>query len=613
MSEVAAEGRPTEGQQLSTSMQAEAQRRARQRDLRPLAQLWPFVRSHAGDAAAAGFFLLLSTGASLGLAASARIVIDKGLASGSDAALNRNFAILGAVALGLALATASRYFFVTKLGERVVADLRAALYRHVLTLDQAQFLKTRTGEVLSRLTTDITIVESLLATSASVALRNSLMVIGALAMLMVTDWKLTVYVFLLAPVVIAPLFIFGRNVRRLSVLTQEKFADAVGYAGESLDALDTVQAFGREDSAARRFGAAVESAFQTSLTRIRARAFMTAIFITLTFGGVSMVLWLGSRAVLRHEISGGQLGQFVLLSVMGASAVGALGEVWGDVQKAAGAMSRINELLSARPEIAPPERPLPFPTPVRGEIAFEDVTFAYPGRPDLPALRDFSLRVRPGETVALVGPSGAGKSTVLRLLLRFYDPQSGGVRIDGVDVRNADPKLVRAQMALVAQDASLFSGSARENIRFGRQGCHRRGNRRRRPGRRGRRLSDGPAAGAGHPGRRARQDPLRRPAPACGNRPGPGPQRPDPAARRGHQRARRRERTPGAKGALRSHDTAARPWSSPTAWRPCSRPTASSSSTRAGWSRRAPTPNSRPAAASTPSWPSYSSRTPPRP
>jgi ATP-binding cassette subfamily B protein len=469
MSEVAAEGRPTEGQQLTSSMQVEAQKRARQRDLRPLARLWPFVRDHAGDALIAGFFLLLSTGASLGLAASARIVIDKGLASGSVEALNRNFAILGAVALALALATASRYFFVTKLGERVVADLRTALYRHVLTLDQAQFLKTRTGEVLSRLTTDITIVESLLATSASVALRNSLMVVGALIMLLITDWRLTVYVFLLAPLVIAPLFIFGRNVRRLSVLTQERFAEAVGYAGENLDALDTVQAFGREDSAGRRFGAAVESAFQTSLSRIRARAFMTAIFITLTFGGVSMVLWLGSRAVLRHEITGGQLGQFVLLSVMGASAVGALGEVWGEVQKAAGAMSRINELLSARPEIAPPERPLSFPTPVRGEIAFEDVTFAYPGRPDLPALRDFSLKVRPGETVALVGPSGAGKSTVLRLLLRFYDPQSGGVRIDGVDIRNADPKLVRAQMALVAQDASLFSGSARENIRFGRQ------------------------------------------------------------------------------------------------------------------------------------------------
>ncbi|MDB5452773.1 MAG: transporter, partial [Caulobacteraceae bacterium] len=302
MSEVTADGRPTEGQQLSSSMAVEARRRAKQRDLRPLARLWPFVKSHAGDALTAGFFLLLSTSASLGLAASARIVIDKGLASGSAAALNRNFLILGGVALALALATAGRYFFVTKLGERVVADLRAALYRHVLTLDQAQFLKTRTGEVLSRLTTDITIIESLLATSASVALRNTLMVVGALAMLFVTDWRLTLYVFLLAPVVIAPLFFFGRNVRRLSVLTQEKFADAVGYAGESLDALDTVQAFGREDSAAQRFGAAVEAAFQTSLSRIRARAFMTAIFITLTFGGVAMVLWLGSRAVLRHEL-----------------------------------------------------------------------------------------------------------------------------------------------------------------------------------------------------------------------------------------------------------------------------------------------------------------------
>ncbi|HET9159053.1 MAG TPA: ABC transporter transmembrane domain-containing protein, partial [Caulobacteraceae bacterium] len=393
--QASAEGRPTEGQQLSTGMAMEAQRRPRQRDLRPLRRLWPFVQSHASDALAAGFFLLISTSASLGLAVAARFVIDRGLASKSFAVLDQYFAILGSVAVALAIATACRYFFVTKLGERVVADLRQALYRHVLRLDQSQMMSTRTGEVLSRLTTDITIVESLLATSASVALRNSLMMVGALILLWFTDPRLTLYVFILAPIVIAPLFLFGRRVRKLAILTQERFADAVAYAGETLNALDTVQAFGRERQAADYFDGAVNMAFRTSLSRISARAVMTVIFITLTFGGVAVVLWLGSRAVLHGEISGGQLTQFVLTSVMGASAVGALGEVWGEVQKAAGAMSRINELLDAEPQIAAPAQPQPLAIPIRGEIAFEDVEFAYPGRPDLPALRAFSLKVKP--------------------------------------------------------------------------------------------------------------------------------------------------------------------------------------------------------------------------
>ncbi|MFL5296187.1 MAG: ATP-binding cassette domain-containing protein, partial [Phenylobacterium sp.] len=281
--------------------------------------------------------------------------------------------------------------------------------------------------------------------------------------------RLTGLILLTIPVVIAPLFQFGRQVRKLTASTQDQFASAIGHAGETLDALEIVQAFGREATGAARFGEAVEASFRTSLKRMRARASMTAAAISLVFGGVVWILWLGVNAVFSHEMSLGTLFQFALLAVMSAGSVGALGETWGDVQKAAGAMERVSELLAARPSIAAPAHPVPLPVPPRGEVALENVTFAYPGRPDLPALRGFTLSVAPGETVALVGPSGAGKSTVFRLLLRFYDPQGGAVRVDGVDVRDADPAAVRARMALVAQDSPLFSGSAADNVRFGRE------------------------------------------------------------------------------------------------------------------------------------------------
>jgi ATP-binding cassette subfamily B protein len=428
----------------------------------------PFIVAHKANAFAALFFLLLSTASTLGLTVALRSVVDHGFVTGSSQALNRYFLIMVAVALALAAASALRYFFVTKLGEMVVADLRKAVYAHTLTLDQAYFLNTRIGEVLSRLTTDITIVETMVGSAASIALRNLLSLIGALALLFIVSPKLTGLIVLLVPVILVPLFLYGRRVRILSVSAQDRFADAVGFAGESLDALDTVQAFGREKSAAKRFAEAVDMAFRASLTRIEARAIMTAMVIGLIFSGVAVVLWLGAQAVINGTMTGGALVQFLFLSVMAAAAVGALGEVWGDVQKASGAMERISELLNARPAIAAPARPKPLPSPSKGEIAFDDVVFAYPGRPDLPALRGLDLRVRSGETVALVGPSGAGKSTVLRLLLRFYDPQSGSIRLDGVDLREADPQQVRARMALVAQDAPLFSGSALDNIRYGR-------------------------------------------------------------------------------------------------------------------------------------------------
>jgi ATP-binding cassette subfamily B protein len=462
-------GRPSAGAVLAEALAQSAERRERRRDLRPLGALWPYVRAHRTDAILSALFLLVSTSATLGISAAARLVVDRGLGAHTYAALNRTALIAGGVVALLAAGTALRFYFISKLGERVVADLRKAIYDHVLTLDQAFFLKTRTGEVLSRLTTDMTIVENMVGASASVALRNLLSLIGSVALMVWVAPRYTVYVLVLVPLIIGPMFVFGRRVRTLSTRAQDRFADAVGYAGESLDALETVQAFGRERSVAERFGTAVERAFRASMARVRARGVMTALVIVLMFTGIGGILYLAASAVyIQHTLSAGALFQFFFLAILAGGSVGQLGEVTGEVQRAAGAMERISELLNARPEIAPPAQPKPLPSPARGEIGFEHVTFAYPGRPDLPALRDFSLSVRPGERVALVGPSGAGKSTVLRLLLRFYDPQSGKVRIDGTDLREADPAVVRARIALVAQDAPLFSGSALENLRFGR-------------------------------------------------------------------------------------------------------------------------------------------------
>jgi ATP-binding cassette subfamily B protein len=471
--EAVAAGRPTAGQALAQSLDEAADRRAKSRNVRSLGRLIPFAAGHRLDAAAAGTFLVTAALASLALTGAVKLLVDhvtKALAAHETASVVAPwFWTLGAVAVALAVSSALRYFFVTKLGERVVADLRKATYAHILSLDPAFFLMTRTGEVLSRLTTDIQIVENLLTTSISVSLRNILMLFGGLGYMLFVSPKLTGLVLITVPLIIAPLFLFGRQVRKLTASTQDQFAAAVGHAGETLDALEIVQAFGREASGAARFGAAVEASFQTSLKRMSARAVMTAAVIALVFGGVVWILWLGVAALFGDQMTAGTLFQFALLAVMTASSVGALGETWGDVQKAAGAMERVSEILSARPGIAAPAYPIALPSPPRGEVALENVTFAYPGRPDMPAVRGLSLSVKPGERVALVGPSGAGKSTVFRLLLRFYDPQAGRVLVDGVDVREADPVEVRARMALVAQESPLFSGSALDNVRFGRE------------------------------------------------------------------------------------------------------------------------------------------------
>ena len=458
----AAEGRPTSGAVLMADIAAAKSKREKSRDLRPLRRLLPLIAKHWPIALTATLFLLMSTAATLGVTGAFRLAIDHGFTL-SD------FLIAVAVALFLAVGTAARFYFVTRLGERVVADLRRAVYDHLLTLDQTWFMTVRTGEVLSRMTTDMAIVESMAGVSMSMLLRNVLTMVGAVLVMASVSVKLTLGVAAVIPIVLVPLFVFGRRVRGLSVRAQDRFADAVGYAGESLDQLETVQAFGREAYSAARFASAVEQAFSASVSRIGARAIMTLMVITLVFTGFAAVLWMGAQAVRSHEMTAGALVQFVFLSVLAAGSVGVIGEIWGEVQKASGAMARIDEILTAQPTIRAPAKPTPLPRPARGAVSFADVHFAYPGRPDLPALNGLSFSVRPGETVALVGPSGAGKSTVLRLLLRFYDPQSGIVAVDGVDLRDADPSEVRSRMALVAQDASLFSGSASDNIRVGRE------------------------------------------------------------------------------------------------------------------------------------------------
>jgi ATP-binding cassette subfamily B protein len=450
--------------QARTSRSADERRRG----LGPLAGLGPFIKAHQADAAAAVLALLISTASTLGLTAALRLVVDKGFGAASPAGLNETFAVLLGVACLLAGATASRFYFISRLGERVAADLRVALYRRTLTLDQATFLEMKSAEVLSRMTVDVAIVEAMVGSGASVALRNLLTLVGALAMLVFVSAKLTLFVIALAPLVLAPLVFYGRRVRRLSVRAQERLGEAIAFAGETLEAVDTVQAFGRQRRLAERFGDAADAAFFASLARVRARALMTGGVIALVFSGVAAVFWLGANAVIARQMSAGALVQFAILAVLAAGSAGALSEIWGEVQKAAGAMDRIGHLLDARPSIAAPNLPTPLPWPPQGQIDFDDIAFSYPGRPDLPALDGFDLHVRPGERVALVGVSGAGKSTVFRLLLRFFDPGRGTVRIDGIPLREAEPDEIRSRIAWVAQDAPLFSGSAADNIGFGR-------------------------------------------------------------------------------------------------------------------------------------------------
>jgi ATP-binding cassette subfamily B protein len=445
--------------------------RPRSRSLGPLRALLPYLRPYRGTLVLALVALLVAAAAMLALPVALRYLIDNGLSSRSTETINRYFVAFLAAAAVFGVFAALRFYLVSWLGERVVADLRAAIYSRVIRMDPAFFEITRTGEVLSRLTADTTLVQSIAGVNLSITLRSSISLVGSLVMLAVTSLKLTAVLVVLIPVVIAPLIVLGRRVRRQSRDSQDRIADTSGIADETLNAIQTVQAFTLEAINARRYADAVEGSFDAAVRRTKTRSTLTAVATMLVFGAITLVLWLGAHDVVRGTMSGGELGQFLLYAGYVAIAAASLSEMWGEVQRAAGAMERLVELEHAQPTIRPPAHPVALPTPGRGEIRFEQVTFAYPSRPESKALDAFDLTVRAGETLAFVGPSGAGKSTAFQLLLRFYDPVSGRILLDGVDVARADPQQVRARIGLVPQDTVLFAATARENIRYGRPGA----------------------------------------------------------------------------------------------------------------------------------------------
>ncbi|MEE8237635.1 MAG: ABC transporter transmembrane domain-containing protein [Gammaproteobacteria bacterium] len=442
--------------------------RPKSRSARPLVALVPFIRPYLGTLTLALIALVTAAAALLAFPVAVRHLIDAGLAADDAATIDDYFLWMFGAALVFGLFAALRFYLVMWLGERVVADIREAVYRHVIRMDPAFFEITQTGEVLSRLTTDTTLVQSIAGVGLSITLRSALTLAGGLIMLAVTSPALTGFILVLVPLVIVPIILIGRRVRSLSRETQDRVADSSGLAGETLNAIQTVQAFTLESLQSKRFAAAVDQTFDTAVRRIRIRALLTAIAILTIFGAITLVLWIGAQAVLANEMSAGELSQFVIYAVFVASSAASLSEMWGEVQRAAGATERLMELLAAEPNIVPPKNPLPFPETGNGRIAFESVSFSYPSRTDTRAINAFSLEVEPGETVAIVGPSGAGKTTTFQLLLRFYDPISGRILIDGVDIARVHPHTLRARIGLVPQDTVLFATSARENIRYGR-------------------------------------------------------------------------------------------------------------------------------------------------
>ena len=439
--------------------------------------LLPFLTPYRRQFVLAGIALLFAAGATLAIPAAFKQMIDLGFGASNGAAggqgirhIDSAFLALFAVATVLGLATAARFYMVSWLGERVTADIRSAVYRHVVQQSPEFFETTQTGEVLSRLTTDTTLIQTVVGTSISLALRNTLLFLGGLVMLFVTSAKLTAIILALLVAVIVPIVLFGRRVRKLSRDSQDRIADASALAGEILNAMPTVQAYTHETIEAERFGATVEGAFRAAMQRIRARALLTMLAIVLVFGTIVFVLWLGAHAVLAGSMTSGDLGQFILYAAIVAGSIGALSEVMGEAQRAAGATERLLELLGARADIRNPAHPraLPVRSSNGASLALEDVTFAYPSRQDAAALSHVSLAIRPGETVAVVGPSGAGKTTLFQLLLRYYDPQAGAITLDGVDIRDLDLHTLRGAIGIVPQDTVIFSADAMDNIRYGR-------------------------------------------------------------------------------------------------------------------------------------------------
>jgi len=438
------------------------------RRLRDLLNLLPFVSRYRALVAGWLGFLAISSAATLTLPQAVRVMIDHGFANSNAASINASFVGLFVVAAVLAVATAARFFCVSLLGERVAADLRRRLYDHLLTLDQAFFERTRTGELVSRLAADTELVQTVVGSTLSVAVRSCVTLLGAATMMILSSPHLAGLSALVIPAVVLPIVIFGRRVQKLSRESQDRIADASAIASESLNAMHTVQAYTREPKESERYAGAVARALATARRRIATTGTLTAMVILLTFGAITLVLWAGAQAVVAGTMAVGVLSQFVLYAVLAGGSVGALTEVWGEVLRASGAVGRISELLSTTADIRSPESPTVLAKPVRGAVRFEHVEFRYPSRPDRAALHDFSLAISPGETVALVGPSGAGKSTVFQLLLRFHDPQQGRITLDGIDLSALALPDLRGSFALVPQDPVLFGASAGDNIGFGR-------------------------------------------------------------------------------------------------------------------------------------------------
>jgi len=433
-----------------------------------LALLGPYLRPYRGRVALALLSLLVAAGTVLAFGACLRALIDRGFAEGRPDVLNYALASLLAVALVLAIASGARYYLVSWLGERVVGNLRRDLFAHVVRLGPAWFEVKRSGDVMSRISSDAQLIEQVIGSSASVALRNTLMCVGGIVMLVVTNPKLALWVLAVVPVVVAPIVLFGRKVRVLSREAQARVADMVSEGGETLDAVRTVQAFAQEDRAGWRFTEATERAFEAAIARISRRAVMTTLVIFIVFAAVGFLLWMGGIDVIEGRISAGDLSAFVFYAVLVASSGGAISETIGDLQRASGAAERLAELRAEQPVIREPAEPTPLAKPVRGAVSFEGVSFRYPTRPDQLALDRFTLKIGAGETVAIVGPSGAGKTTVFNLLLRFYDPEKGTIRVDGVDIRDLRLAELRGALAVVPQEPVLFTASVADNIRYGR-------------------------------------------------------------------------------------------------------------------------------------------------
>jgi ATP-binding cassette, subfamily B, bacterial len=446
---------------------------AKRRSIRPLGRLTPYLMRYRGMVAGAIVALALAAITSLALPLAVRRMIDHGFSRADSTFINSYFAVIMLMAVVLAVASALRYYFVITLGERIVADLRTEVFDHVTRLSPSFFDVNQSGEIVSRLTADTTQIKSAVGATASVALRNLILCLGGIVMMIATSPKLSSIVLIAIPLIVLPLVAFGRSVRKRSRAAQDMLANASAFANETIAATRTVQAFNGEDAAGARYGGAVENAYEAARSAIRSRSMLTGFAITLIFGSVVAVLWVGAHNVLDGTMSAGTLGQFLLYSVIAAGSLGALSEVWGELSQAAGAADRLGELLSEVSPISSPRDPLLLPEPAQGKVEFSNVHFSYPSRPGKSALHGLSLSVRPGETVAIVGPSGAGKSTVFSLVLRFYDPQQGAVTIDGIDIRKVSPEALRERIAIVPQDVTIFVATIHDNIAFGRPGATR--------------------------------------------------------------------------------------------------------------------------------------------